>query len=367
MNFEDENLNVLLNPRIGRDKELVIQKLIYKNLNKELAGHILVASSGSTQKECEGFKLIALSKKAILISAQAVNKHLSTSKKDVWLNCLPVFHVGGLGIHARAFLTGSQVVILEKWEPAFFCSLIESHFVTLTSLVPAQVYDLCKQKLKAPKTIRGVIVGGGALNHEIYLEAQKLGWPLLPSYGLTECASQVATSDNNSPDLHLLSHIEARINAGGFLEIRSEALLTCEVLISKDIVIMQDPKKEGWFTTEDLVALDERQFIFKGRAQDFIKIGGEGVLFSSLQQKLEEIRLSLDIKDDAVLIVCSDERLGNVIHLAATAECKKLVETFNVSCMPYERIRHVHYVSHIPRSPLKKLLLHELRQLITVK
>jgi O-succinylbenzoic acid--CoA ligase len=82
--------------------------------------------------------------------------------------------------------------------------------VTLASLVPAQVSDIVRDHIRrrchyAPLWSAGAV--RGALQW-----ARALGWPLLPSYGMTECCSQVATAKLESRDLVLLDHIEARID-----------------------------------------------------------------------------------------------------------------------------------------------------------
>jgi O-succinylbenzoic acid--CoA ligase len=51
-----------------------------------------------------------------------------------------------------------------------------------------------------------------------------------------------------------------------------------------------------------------------------------------------------------------DERLGCVIHLASTIDAAKVVDAFNARVHPFERVRAVHRVDAIPRSPLGKLL-----------
>ena len=43
--------------------------------------------------------------------------------------------------------------------------------------------------------------GGGAVSDELYRDARALGWRVLPSYGMTECCSQVATALSDSPEL----------------------------------------------------------------------------------------------------------------------------------------------------------------------
>lgn len=364
--FISTRSKLLLNPKMGLQRENEIQHLFENEMVFErFENHFFIASSGTSLKSNDDLKLVALSKKAILISAKAVNDHLRASTSDIWLNSLPGFHVGGLGIFARAHLTDSKVVLLDKWDPKTFHERITTKNVTLTSLVPTQVFDLVHHQLQAPKSLRSVIVGGGALNPQLYARALSLGWPLLVSYGLTEMASQVATSLHNCQKLGFLGHVEARLSPDGFLMVKSPALLTAYIQINKNSMNVIDPKVNGWFTTEDLVTHDGDGLTILGRSTDFIKIGGEGVYFSNLEKRFEEIKLMHKSNFDSAIVAVPDNRLGHVIHLATTeSNTLNLVEEFNASVMPYERIRQVHLVDQIPRTALHKLCKQELLQII---
>ena len=223
----------------------------------DLKSHVWLTSSSTTSPH--QLQVVALSKKALLISAEAVNKHIGSDTKDQWLNVLPPFHVGGLAIEARAHLSGAGVI--DKWSPSWnptsFTQIVRDCQATLTSLVPTQVYDLVKRDLQAPESLRGVLVGGGALSVSLYQEAWRLNWPLWPTYGLTECGGQVATApvrestlEKNITPLHtsphrelphrgfceptdhtpplpplkILSHVEVRLSTEGRLEIKSPSL-----------------------------------------------------------------------------------------------------------------------------------------------
>jgi O-succinylbenzoic acid--CoA ligase len=60
-----------------------------------------------------------------------------------------------------------------------------------------------------------------------------------------------------------------------------------------------------------------------------------------------------------------DGRLGHVIHLATTVK-PIFADEFNDRVHPFERLRAIHRVNAIPRSPLGKLLRAELvNRLIT--
>jgi o-succinylbenzoate---CoA ligase len=99
----------------------------------------------------------------------------------------------------------------------------------------------------------------------------------------------------------------------------------------------------------------------RGRAEDFVKIGGESVDLKRLDAILRYIA-----GDAAAIVAVPDARLGHVIHLAGTGELEGVAEAFNAQVLPYERIRRAHRVSRIPRSPLGKLLRAELEQLLKV-
>ncbi|MGZ5443788.1 MAG: AMP-binding protein [Thermoanaerobaculia bacterium] len=318
--------HVLLNPRMPDQERQRLESFVV-----DLPGHVWLSTSGTTG----ALKVTALSKRALLASAAAVNRHLQSDANDVWLCVLPTFHVGGLGIYARAFLSGARVVD-GGWDG-----------VTLASLVPAQVSDLVHDGIPAPRSLRAVVVGGGALSEEIDRAARALGWPLLPSYGMTECCSQVATATLESRELVLLDHVEARIESDGRLALRSEALLTGYASEAGFV----DPKVDGWFITEDLAALDGRVLRVEGRRGDFVKIGGESVDLSRLDRILEELGA------DAAVFAIPDERLGHVIGLAvASADPETIAAAFNARVFPFERVRRIVRVAEIPRTALGKVM-----------
>ncbi len=149
------------------------------------------------------------------------------------------------------------------WDPAAFARA----GATLASLVPTQVHDLLERDIEPPARLRAVLVGGGAFDAGLAEQAVAHGWPMLASYGLTEAGSTVAVRDR------LLSHLEARTENGDRLAFRGASLFTGYVT-EEGLV---DPKREGWFLTEDLGEVDGRIVRVCGRVGEFVKIGGESV------------------------------------------------------------------------------------------
>jgi len=361
--WESSSTTILFNPRFP-EQERQIFATLPKTENFE--SHIWVATSG-TAGRC---KFAALSKKGILISAKSVNKHLNSCYSDTWIHMLPDFHVGGLGIWARAFLSGASVLDLkskqEKWDPHIFWNAAVGSKATLTALVPTQIYDLVSNQLPAPPTLRAVIVGGGNLSYSIYSQGLTLGWKLLPSYGLTECASQVATATAEEEFGYgaLLSHIEAKTDSEGYIYLKSPSLLTAYGLIENGAIQIKDPKQDGWFKTEDKGELRGNTLKIHGRSSDFVKIGGESCSLIHLRTVLEELKRSQNLLIDIAINATPDERLGYAIHLFSE-ECparllEDFVKQFNAIVLPFERIRKINFVKKIHRSPLGKILYSEL-------
>src|SRR2546423_1505125 len=99
---------LLYNPRMPAAQIEAARRVLLSEY--PLPGHFWVATSGSTAQVSGQLKWIALSREAVLASARAVNAHLGSDSRDRWLHVLPEFHVGGLGIDARAHLSGAQLI-----------------------------------------------------------------------------------------------------------------------------------------------------------------------------------------------------------------------------------------------------------------
>jgi O-succinylbenzoic acid--CoA ligase len=371
IDWESLSNHAYLNPRLPKQDSKRLCSLI-ESVSDQFRGHVFLLSSGTTGGTGQDLKWVALSKAALLTSAEEVNRHLksdSYSGKDVWLHVLPDFHVGGLGIRARSYLSGAKVVCLPLWNPKEFVNQALSQNATLASLVPAQVFDLVQNGLKSPASMRAVLVGGGALAPSLRLKARELGWPLLITYGMTEACSQIATSSLDSslsssldPELELLPHWAARPCADGRIQIQGDSLFTAYVYSGPDgEAVVWDPREDGWFSPQDLVSIQGRKLEILGRTQDLIKIGGETVDLARLRLILENIKIETSLAADIALISVSDARLGHVIQLVSdqslTNDCASVVmEMFNRKVVAFERIRKWSRMESLPRTSLGKFI-----------
>ncbi len=373
IDFYSPQNQLLLNPRYNDDDRELFTKLA--DSFPHLKNHFWLATSGSSSNP----KLVALSGKAILTSAKAVNAHLYVQSTDVWLLALPVFHVGGLGVLARAKLSDSKVENLPAWSPLEFVKLCADAKASLTALVPTQLFDLLSLDITAPKSLRACIVGGGSLSDRMYQKARSLGWPVLPSFGMTECSSQIATAplssiDSSSsplPPLQVLPHVTPLVDEQGILVIESDSLLTGYAEMIKDKPLFVDPKRDGRFVTSDLASLVQRRnsttLLPKGRVSESIKILGELVSLNKLDSILFELARSTVGVRDAGIVALPDDRSQHSLHIVAVGDpdsIRALGKSYNETVMPFERASSFHRAAELPRSSLGKLARAKLMEMV---
>jgi O-succinylbenzoic acid--CoA ligase len=336
-----------------------------------LHGHIWLSSSGTTTTST--VSLYALSKKAFLVAAEAANWHLKATPRDVWLNVLPAFHVGGLAIWARSHLANQKVIdqSAARWDVAAFFRWCDEGGVTLASLVPTQLFDLVESGRRAPSSLRAILLGGAATDETLYRRARELGFNVLPSYGMTECCSQVATAPLESlqrmdfPEMRVLPHIEVKNDSEGFLAIQSEALFTMRVDCHPQHY--ENLKRVGdWYVTKDRADLrteGESQVWLRprGRSNDELKISGELVNLLDLNGLFYRISgLS-----EAVILAQKNERRGHDIVVVLPRESYEVsgqwIEKFNREVVPVAKIMATYFVDKIPRTELGKVKTADLR------
>lgn len=383
--WESDQSHLILDPQEideqskGSAEQNLFQDFFYQS--EHLKAHVWIASSGSTSDSALSRKLIGLSKKALLTSAENVNNWIQAYQNDVWGLVLPQFHVGGLSIWARAYLSKAKVIDFSdgksrpQWQPVQFVDQLNFHKITLTSLVPTQVFDLVEQNLKAPSSLRVVFVGGGGLQADLYRKARLLGWPLLPSFGMTEACSQVATaplsslSSSGDPVLEVLPHFSFEIDDQDLLALQGPSMLSGFWQQQKEKKIFVAHQKQNYFWTEDRVrSLGHRAILPLGRRTDYVKILGEGVDVMALQSKLQSQFTELS---QALVIDVPDQRKGSdfvlVVEKSAaptTVKLQQALKNWNQSCHPVERIQKFCQVEAVPRSSLGKVMKAELRKQI---
>ena len=118
LNWDDQKSEVLVNPAYSEFEKLKFSRIATAS---GLNGHIWLATSGSLVQ-----KWVGISKAALLCSAAAVNDHFNLTASDVWGLALPTFHVAGISILARAYLSNAKVChFSSKWSATDFINFLK--------------------------------------------------------------------------------------------------------------------------------------------------------------------------------------------------------------------------------------------------
>ncbi|MDB4783386.1 AMP-binding protein [Verrucomicrobiales bacterium] len=325
----------------------------------ELSGKIILSTSGTSSSP----KLSVISKHAMLFSASSVNRHLSICSSDKWLCCLPTAHVSGLSIHARAFLSESDLIeSTSKWAPLDFIKNINHNQITLCSLVPTQLYDLLSSDQRPNPELRALIIGGDKLNDEAHNKAVELGWPILLTYGMTETCSQIATETYTGQGMEPLDLWDINFNSEGELLVKGDALFDGYLVHKENNLRMIEPfSDDGWFSTGDIGNLHDNIISISGRKDDQVKVLGEKINLKHLRSSATSM-----YGHSITLLAVPDSRKGKKIIMVAekSSDHDRFFNEYNSKATRIERADELILIDKIPRSSLGKLALNELYDIL---
>ena len=147
-------------------------------------------TSGTTGKP----KAVPLTYQNHFHSAIASTLNLGLNPNDNWLICMPLFHVGGLAIAWRSVINGTAITLLPKFDEQEVLEAIATEKVTLISLVPTMLNRLLEHpQAQNLQNLRAILLGGAPANAELIERCLQLNLPIMPTYGMTETASQITT------------------------------------------------------------------------------------------------------------------------------------------------------------------------------
>ena len=101
-------------------------------------------------------KGVVLTHDAVVAHAAAVHRRLGVTATDRWLACLPLAHVGGLGVVLRALVDGIGLDVVDRFDAAQVDAAPTRLGSTLVSLVPTALDRV------EPAAWRWIVLGGSA-------------------------------------------------------------------------------------------------------------------------------------------------------------------------------------------------------------
>jgi O-succinylbenzoic acid--CoA ligase len=305
-------------------------------------------------------------------SARAALECLGPAVRGRWLACMPLFHVGGLSILVRSLLFGGAVRLLPRFEAAEVSAALDAGDVEGVSLVPTMLSRLLDYRgdRPAPKGLRIVLLGGAAPPPGLVARALAAGYPVCPTYGLTEATSQVASAPPppagavRTLPMRSLPGTELRILSDG----RDAAPGEAGEIVLRGPTVMQGylhrseatarVLRDGWLHTGDIGLLDDDGGLqVLDRREDLIVSGGENVY----PAEVESVLLEHPSVADAGVAGVPDADLGArvtawiVPRPGVALDAGSLQRHCRERLAGFKQPREFHQVDALPRNEAGKL------------
>ena len=201
-------------------------------------------------------------------SARGAAERIPLGPGDGWLVSLPPHHVSGFSIPVRCLLAGATAVFPDQGLD--FCSQVRDSAVTHLSVVDTQLRRLLRAGVDL-SGLKAVLVGGGPVPRDLVSQALDAGVPLHVTYGMTEAASQVCTTQR-------LFEVPERIHAGTPLPGREVRTVGGRIEVRGEVVADSVSASDGWMQTGDCGRFDsEGNLVVEGRVDRMIVSGGENI------------------------------------------------------------------------------------------
>ena len=227
----------------------------------------VVATSGTSGEA----RLVQLPRAAIGSAVAASLDALDASAYDPWVSCLTPAHIGGLLVLLRGVLTGSRIIVQERFEPGAL--LAHAPAGAHVSVVPTMLERLVRggPDLSA---LGAIVVGGGPLDPALRAAASGLGGRIVSTYGCAETCGGIVYDGVPFEGTRL--RIDAdKPDAVGGIEVQGPTLM--DGYRADPAATAEAFAVDGWLRTGDLGWLDSDRLHVLGRADDAIRTGAETV------------------------------------------------------------------------------------------
>lgn len=244
---------------------------------------LIIATSGSSGAP----KGVRLPWRAVAAAARMSMKALDFKAGDAWLACLPLHHIGGAMTLYRCLRAGATCVVHEGFDAAAVGRDLVRRRITHLSLVPPMLARLLDAAVSPAPTLRCVLVGGAALTQALFDRAHAAGWPVCPTYGMTETCAQATVNlcpgaewregDVGRP----LPGVRCTLAEDGTLRIASSARMSG--------YLGDAGRPPEWIATQDLGRIEaDGRIRILGRADDMLISAGVNVHPLEVESRLAD-------------------------------------------------------------------------------
>ncbi len=318
----------------------------------------------------------------ILSSTVAIGKAVNASRKDVPLNCLPLFHTlamtacimvpifGGMtNILLDTFLPQPVLQGFNDWKVTIFVG-VPTMFAVLGNMPNLDRYDVSHLKL--------CYCGGAPLTTAVAERFEsKFPGKIYEGYGLSECSPLVSVNPLGNRKIGSIGKPADRVEWKLVDKNRQEVPVgeVGEIAVKGPNVMMGYYKDEeatneciqdGWFYTGDLAYMDEDGFVFiADRKKDMIIVGGENVY----PKEVEDVLTQHPAVQDAGVIGVEDPIRGEVPKayivpaMGAEVDEKDILEYCREHLAQFKLPRSIEAIDEIPKNVTGKILKRVLRRI----
>lgn len=249
---------------------------------------LIMFTSGTTGRP----KAVALTWDNLVGSAESSNAALNRHGEGLWQAALPLFHIGGFQIVVRSVLNETPFILYRRFSAKRMLEDARTYGATHVSVVDKMLQDLLAvDDGETLAQYRCLLLGGAAPNPATLKRAVAADARVYASYGMTETASQIASSQvisSSAAALTLLPGYEARVvnpdeSGAGQLAVRGPGVFSGYVNARTPYTA------DGFFLTGDTAACERGKLTVFERSGDMFVSGGENVYPAEIESKIMRV------------------------------------------------------------------------------
>lgn len=334
---------------------------------------LILHTSGTTSRP----KMVPLTRRNLLASADSIRRTLRLTPADRCLNVMPLFHIHGLVAALLASLSaGASVVCTSGFDAPRFFAQLDAFAPTWYTAVPTMHQSILSRAEAHPDALarsrlRLIRSSSAALPPPVMAALESaFRCPVIEAYGMTEASHQIASNplppaERRPGSVGLAAGPEVAIMAE-----QSDELLasgeTGEIVIRGPGVTrgyVNNPEanarafSSGWFRTGDLGRLDPDGYLWiEGRLKEIISRGGEKIS----PRQVDEVLLTHPSVAQAVTFAIPDPTLGEDVAAAVVLRRKDVSEGdlrrfVSLHLAHFKVPRRILVLDELPKGPTGKI------------